>query len=410
MKKTFVNSRKDFIPTKNDSPYERIFAIGDVHAAYEKLQSLWKKLNVTDKDLVIFLGDYLYGMGKGEKNIATLHWLIEHSKQKNIIFLRGNVDETYLHCLFDEQGKFFLRLNSRVSRHIKETAVKEPNFPDEIFDFLKNLPLSYTLKVGGKKYFFCHAGIKGDVPLERQPKKFLLDHPQLKDFYRDYSGEAVIVVGHKSPKKISEKLPRLFTKDLDLTKPLKVPNKNIVMLDTGAKEEDEPLSCVDILSGEFFQNDVETQPESVEGILFVCSGNTCRSPMAKYIMRRLLAEKNLSDKIIIDSAGCNTHGGRRLSRGARDVLKEKNIPFDAHVSKKFTKELYQIFQTVIALDSGILQQAKEISGGDPENKIRLFKDFAGRVFNVADPYRTGDYRKAYVEIFLFCSMLLKELT
>ena len=99
-----------------------------------------------------------------------------------------------------------------------------------------------------------------------------------------------------------------------------------------------------------------------------------------------------------------------MSRGARDVLKEKNIPFDAHVSKKFTKELYQKLKTVIALDSGIFQQAKEISGGDPENKIRLFKDFAGRVFNVADPYHTCDYQKAYVEIYLFCLLLLKELT
>ena len=399
---------KAIVPPVNDSPYERILAIGDVHAAYDKLQSLWKKLNVTEKDLVIFLGDYLYGMGEGEKNIETLHWLIEHRKQKNIIFLRGNVDETYLHSLFDEQGKFFWKLNSRIARHIKTTAVKEPNFPEKIFDFLKNLPLSYTLEVGGKKFFFCHAGIKVDVPLERQPKKFLLDHPQLKDFYRDYSGEAVIVVGHKSPKKIFKKLPRLFTEEPEL-KPLKVPNRNIVMLDTHAKK-DGPLSCVDIISGKFFQSNDEAQAESADGIIFVCSGNTCRSPMAKYIMRRLLAEKNLSDKMIIDSAGCNTHGGSPLSRGARDVLKEKNIPFDAHVSKKFTKELYQKFKVIVTLDNEIFYQAKEISGGDPENKIRLFKDFAGRVFNVADPYRTGDYRKAYVEIYLFCSMLLKELT
>ena len=391
---------KAIVPTVNDSPYERILAIGDVHAAYDKLQSLWKKLNVTEKDLVIFLGDYLYGMGEGEKNIDTLHWLIEHKKQKNIIFLRGNVDETYLHSLFDEQGKFFWRLNSRIARHIKTTAVKEPNFPDKIFDFLKNLPLSYTLEVGGKKFFFCHAGVKVDVPLESQPKRFLLDHPQLKDFYRNYSGEAVIVVGHKSPKKIFKKMPCLFTEEPNLT-PLKVPNRNIVMLDTQAKK-DGLLSCIDILSGNFWQSGDEAQTESADGIIFVCilSGKFFQSG----------DEAQAESEMIIDSAGCNTHGGSPLSRGARDVLKEKNIPFDAHVSKKFTKELYQIFQTVIALDSGILQQAKEISGGDPENKIRLFKDSAGRVFNVADPYHTGDYRKAYMEIYLFCSVLLKELT
>ena len=64
---------REIIPPVNDSPYKRILVIGDVHAAYNKLQSLWKKLSVTDNDLVIFLGDYLYGMGDGEKNVETLH-------------------------------------------------------------------------------------------------------------------------------------------------------------------------------------------------------------------------------------------------------------------------------------------------------------------------------------------------
>ena len=87
--KFYINDAEEIIPSKNDSPYRRILAIGDVHAALDKLTSLWKKLSVTANDLVIFLGDYLYGMSEGEKNVETLHWLIEHKKCKNIIFLRG---------------------------------------------------------------------------------------------------------------------------------------------------------------------------------------------------------------------------------------------------------------------------------------------------------------------------------
>lgn len=196
----FINNVDEIIPSKNDSPYRRILAIGDVHAAFDKLQSLWKKISVADDDLVIFLGDYLYGMG--DKNIETLHWLIEHKKLKNIIFLRGNVDETYIHSLFDVNGNFFDKLNSRVALAIKTTGFKEPHFPQEIYDFLTNLPLCYSITIGGRKYFFCHAGINIDTPLNAQPKSYLLDHPKLKSFYRDYSGRAVIVVGHKSPKKI----------------------------------------------------------------------------------------------------------------------------------------------------------------------------------------------------------------
>ena len=254
--KFFINDAEEIIPPVNDSPYKRILAIGDVHAAFDKLVSLWEKLSVTEEDLVIFLGDYLYGMGK--KNIETLQWLIEHKQKKYIIFLRGNTDDSHLCRLFDLNGNFFDKLNSRIILGIKTAAVDKPDFPSKIFDFLKNLPLSYQITIGGRKYFFCHAGIEIGIPLEAQKKIYLLDHPKIKAFYQNYSGEDIIIVGHKSPKKIFKKLPQLFTDDtekLDFTKPLKVPHRNILMLDTRAKTDtDGKLSCVDILSGEIWQS------------------------------------------------------------------------------------------------------------------------------------------------------------
>lgn len=155
--KLFINNAEEIIPPVNDSPFKRILAIGDVHAALNKLKNLWQQLNVTEDDLVVFLGDYLYCMS--DKNIETLQWLIEHKKQNNIIFLRGNVDESYLHTLFDLNGNFFTRLNSRIVSGIKATAINKPSFPNKVFDFLKNLPLSYQITVGGRTYFFYHAGI-----------------------------------------------------------------------------------------------------------------------------------------------------------------------------------------------------------------------------------------------------------
>lgn len=406
-KKFFINNAKAFVPNKNDSPYKRVLAVGDVHASSDKLLSLWKKLSVTDDDLIIFLGDYLYGLGN--KNIETLRWLIEHKQKKNIIFLRGNVDETYLHFLFDNQGKMLSNRNKGVAREIKRASLKEPNLPNEIFDFLNNLPLYHSMTISGRKFFLCHAGIKVGTPFGKQTKTYLLDHPELENFYNDYSGEAVVVVGHKSPKKMFDRLPQLFAAELekfDLTKPLKVPDKNILMLDTNAKEDGQ-LSCVDILSGEFWQSDTES--ESVDSILFVCFGNTCRSPMAKYIMRYLLTQRGLSDKVRIDSAGCNTRGGGRMSEGARNVLSEQRVPFGKHVSKPFRIEEYQKFKCIIALDEKMLRRAKEIADGDPDKKIRLLTNFHGRRLNVDDPWHTGNYRRAYEEIHLGCLSLLKEI-
>lgn len=405
-KKSFIYGAQEIIPPVNDSPYKRILAIGDVHSAFDKLSSLWNKLSVTKDDLVIFLGDYLYGLS--EQNIETLHWLIKMSKQKNIIFLCGNTDVDALEIFFDENGKLFPGAGIGLDKDIKTAAIKEPYLPQEIFNFLRNLLPSYSITVGGRKYFFCHAGIKVGVPLEKQTKTYLINHPKLKSFYENYSGNAVIVVGHKRPGKIFKKLPQLFEgveENICLTEPLKVLGKNILMLDTYAKDMEGYLSCVDILSGEFWQNDAD----SIDSIIFVCAGNTCRSPMAKYIMRRLLAERNLSDKVFVDSAGCETRGGSSMAKKACDVLAENHIPFDKHISKQFTIQDYRKFKCIIALDEIVLQEAKSISKGDPDNKIRLFTDFDGNELDVDDPFPTGDYRKAYEVEYIGCSALLKKI-
>lgn len=102
----------------------------------------------------------------------------------------------------------------------------------------------------------------------------------------------------------------------------------------------------------------------MDSIIFVCSGNVCRFPMAKYIMRNLIAEKGLSDKIIVDSADCNAYRGGFMSINAQKVLKRNNIPFDQHASKPFIYQDYKKFKYVIALDRDMLQEAKEISYGD----------------------------------------------
>jgi protein-tyrosine phosphatase len=62
-------------------------------------------------------------------------------------------------------------------------------------------------------------------------------------------------------------------------------------------------------------------------ILFVCSGNTCRSPMAK-----ALAEKLLGDSAHVESAGIDAFGGEGATQEAIQVLRERDINIQAHRS------------------------------------------------------------------------------
>ena len=143
-------------------------------------------------------------------------------------------------------------------------------------------------------------------------------------------------------------------------------------------------------------------------IMFVCEWNTCRSAMAEYIMRHLLNEEHLTDKILVDSAGCTTEGGELIGRRTGATLKENHIPFSEHVSKHFTAEHYKNFDLIIALDSYVLKTLRRNFGGD--KKIRLFRDADGGELSIADPGYRGEHAKAYESIRRGCEVLLSEVT
>ena len=67
-----------------------------------------------------------------------------------------------------------------------------------------------------------------------------------------------------------------------------------------------------------------------------------------------------SEKVLVDSSGCNTWGGGRMSRRACGILDENKIPFDTHISKQFTAQEYKKFKHVIALDKEIFTGCKAL--------------------------------------------------
>ena len=61
-------------------------------------------------------------------------------------------------------------------------------------------------------------------------------------------------------------------------------------------------------------------------VLFVCLGNICRSPMAEAVFKKMVADENLQDKIIIDSAATSSwEHGNPVHHGTRERLKKEGI-------------------------------------------------------------------------------------
>jgi protein-tyrosine phosphatase len=83
-------------------------------------------------------------------------------------------------------------------------------------------------------------------------------------------------------------------------------------------------------------------------ILFVCGGNTCRSPMAQAITSRLLG-----DSAFIESAGVDADTGSSANPRAKEVMKEWNLNIDWHRSKDIEDLDLGTFDLIVALDSRI---------------------------------------------------------
>lgn len=74
-------------------------------------------------------------------------------------------------------------------------------------------------------------------------------------------------------------------------------------------------------------------------ITFICTGNTCRSPMAEAIAMKIIAEKYPKSGITISSAGLNTFNGSPASQNSIDVCREIGIDLLEHRSRRINQEI-----------------------------------------------------------------------
>lgn len=142
-------------------------------------------------------------------------------------------------------------------------------------------------------------------------------------------------------------------------------------------------------------------------ILFVCTGNTCRSPMAEGIFKALLKDNNI-DNINVSSAGISTFEGDSANEKAIYTLRNKGIDIKSHKSRQITKEIIEnsdLILTMTKSHKGMILNAL------PEylNKIFTIKEYVyinnneeltGKNLDIADPYGLdyNIYEKCAAEI------------
>jgi len=146
-------------------------------------------------------------------------------------------------------------------------------------------------------------------------------------------------------------------------------------------------------------------------ILFVCHGNICRSPMAEFVMKRLVEEAGRADEFEIASAATSTEEiGNPVYPPARRKLAEHGIRCDGKTARQLRRSDYDHYDLLIGMDQYNLRNMQRMCGGDPDGKIHLLLDYTDRPGDVADPWYTDNFDATWRDCMEGCTGLLETIT
>ena len=145
-------------------------------------------------------------------------------------------------------------------------------------------------------------------------------------------------------------------------------------------------------------------------ILFVCHGNICRSPMAEFVMKDMVKRKGLAEQFEISSAATSTEEiGNPVYPPARRILLEHGISCDGKFARRMTKDDYNYYDYIIAMEKYNVRNIERIIGDDKDHKIALLLSYAGIDGDIADPWYTGDFYATWNDVVKGCRGLLEHI-
>lgn len=98
-------------------------------------------------------------------------------------------------------------------------------------------------------------------------------------------------------------------------------------------------------------------------VLFVCLGNICRSPMAHAYFKKIVKDKNLEDKILVDSCATSSwEVGSPVHYGTKEILDRHNISTEGMKARKITYDDFD-FDYILAMDKQNLKDLLKVSKG-----------------------------------------------
>ena len=138
-------------------------------------------------------------------------------------------------------------------------------------------------------------------------------------------------------------------------------------------------------------------------ILFVCHGNICRSPMAEFVLKDMVAKAGLSHQFQIASAAASREElGNPVYPPARRELVRHGLSCDGKTARQITEKDLEGYDYIYYMDGNNLRRLRQMFP-----RYDRFLPFLDR--DVADPWYSGDFVQTWTDIVEGCSRILEEL-
>lgn len=149
-------------------------------------------------------------------------------------------------------------------------------------------------------------------------------------------------------------------------------------------------------------------------LLFVCSGNICRSPLAEAAFVALAQAEGHAERFQVDSAGTHGwHAGEPADPRAIEVGARRGVPVTSR-ARAVRPSDFREFDLILAMDRGHLSELRRRCPPEARDKVRLMRsyDLAGAPPDVPDPYygELSDFEEVYDIVATCARRLLDELT
>ena len=132
--------------------------------------------------------------------------------------------------------------------------------------------------------------------------------------------------------------------------------------------------------------------------------------MAEFVMKKMMKDAGLESQFEIASAATSTEEiGNPVYPPARRILAEHGIGCAGKTARQMTRQDYDYFDQIVAMDRNNLRNLKRMFGEDTQHKISLLMDYTHRPGDVADPWYTGDFEATWHDVWVGCEGLLKNV-